>query len=62
MQTIPIEEAQNHLAEIIDRLTPGEEVVITRGSRPAAKLSGALGEEPRPTGPGPRNADDPRRG
>jgi antitoxin (DNA-binding transcriptional repressor) of toxin-antitoxin stability system len=27
MYTITLEEAQDHLAEIIDKLTPGEEVV-----------------------------------
>jgi prevent-host-death family protein len=48
MQTVTLEEAQSHLAEIIDRLTPGEEVVITRGSKPVAKLSGTPGDEPRP--------------
>jgi prevent-host-death family protein len=48
MQTITLEEAQGHLSEIIDRLAPGEEVVITRGSKPVAKLSGAPAEEPRP--------------
>ena len=48
MQTITLEEAQSHLAEIIDKLTPGEEVVITRGNKPVARLSGTSGEEPRP--------------
>lgn len=48
MQTITLEEAQGHLAEIIDKLTPGEEVVITRGDRPVATLSGTPGEGPRP--------------
>ena len=47
MQTITLEEAQSHLGEIIDKLTPGEEVVITRDNRPVARL---LGEKkpPRP--------------
>jgi antitoxin (DNA-binding transcriptional repressor) of toxin-antitoxin stability system len=48
MQTVTLEEAQNHLAEIIDKLTPGEEVVITRGHKPVAPLSGTPGDEPRP--------------
>lgn len=48
MQTITLEEAQSHLAEIIEALAPGEEVVITRGDKPVAKLSGTPGEEPRP--------------
>ncbi len=48
MQTITLDEAQSHLAEIIEKLRPGEEVVITRGNQPVARLSGAPGEEPRP--------------
>jgi antitoxin (DNA-binding transcriptional repressor) of toxin-antitoxin stability system len=48
MQTVTLEEAQSHLAEIIEKLTPGEEVVILRGNRPVARLSGTSGEEPRP--------------
>ena len=38
MQTITLEEAQSHLAEIIDKLPSGEEVVITRDNRPVARL------------------------
>jgi antitoxin (DNA-binding transcriptional repressor) of toxin-antitoxin stability system len=48
MQTVTLEEAQSHLAEIIDRLTPGEEVVILRGNKPVARLSSTPEEEPRP--------------
>jgi antitoxin (DNA-binding transcriptional repressor) of toxin-antitoxin stability system len=48
MQTITLEEAQSRLAEIIDRLPPGEEVVITRDNKPVASLYGAPGDEPRP--------------
>jgi antitoxin (DNA-binding transcriptional repressor) of toxin-antitoxin stability system len=48
MQTITVEEAQCHLAEIIDNLPPGGEVVITRNERPVAKLVGAPTEPPRP--------------
>jgi len=40
--TISIEEAQAHLAELIARLVPGEELVITQGDRPVAKLIGQL--------------------
>ena len=43
MSTVTLEEAQAHLSELIDRLQPGEEIVITRereaggdGSRHAA--------------------------
>ncbi len=48
MQKITLEEAQSHLAEIIENLSPGEEIVIMRGVRPVAKLTGTPGEEPRP--------------
>jgi prevent-host-death family protein len=47
MQTVTIQEAQNHLAEIINKLTPGEEVVIVRDSQPVARLVGAA-KPPRP--------------
>lgn len=35
---ISLEEAQAKLAEIIGRLAPGEEVVITRDEQPVARL------------------------
>lgn len=38
MASVTIEEAQAHLAEIIDRLTPGAEVVLTRGDKPVATI------------------------
>lgn len=38
MQTIPVEQAEGHLAEIIEKLPPGEEVVLTRDNKPAARL------------------------
>ena len=38
MATVTVEEAQAHLAEIIERLTPGEEVVLTRGDTPVATI------------------------
>ena len=39
MATTTIEEAQTKLGEIIHRLTPGEEVVITENDRPVATLA-----------------------
>jgi antitoxin (DNA-binding transcriptional repressor) of toxin-antitoxin stability system len=42
---ISIEEAQAHLAELIAKLVPGEELVITKGDRPVAKLVGQLSAE-----------------
>jgi antitoxin (DNA-binding transcriptional repressor) of toxin-antitoxin stability system len=38
MPTVTIEEAQNTLTELIHRLTPGEEVVITENDQPVARL------------------------
>jgi len=49
--TITIEEAQAKLREIIDRLAPGEEVIITESRQRVAKL---VGERPaRPPRPAP---------
>ena len=36
--TITIEEAQAKLKELIHRLGPGEEIIITENQRPVAKL------------------------
>ncbi len=38
MQSITVEEAQDRLSEILDRLPPGEEVVLTRDARPVATI------------------------
>ena len=38
MPTVTIEEAQNHLGDLIHRLTAGEEVVITENDQPVARL------------------------
>ena len=48
MLTITLEEAQNHLSEIIEKLLPGEEIVITRGDKPVAKLRSTPDGERRP--------------
>ena len=45
---ISIEEAQARLPEIIGRLAPGEEVVITQGNEPVAELRPAPPAKPRP--------------
>jgi len=42
--TVTLEEAQAHLSELIDKLTPGQEVVIVRNEEPIARL---VGEPPR---------------
>ncbi len=44
MPTVTIQEAQARLADLIHKLSPGEEVVITENSEPVAKLARA---EPR---------------
>lgn len=48
MQTIPIEQAQDQLSEILDKLPPGEEVVLTRNNRPVARLIREAEERPHP--------------
>ena len=40
MTVVTIEEAQAQLPELIDKLKPGEEVVITRNGQALAKLVG----------------------
>jgi antitoxin (DNA-binding transcriptional repressor) of toxin-antitoxin stability system len=47
MQTITVQEAQSHLAEIIDKLPPGEEVVITRDDKPVATIRATFPTKPR---------------
>jgi prevent-host-death family protein len=50
-EAITVEEAQAQLSELIDRLSPGEEIVVTQNQRPVAKL---IGERP-----GPRQRRNP---
>ena len=40
---ITLEEAQARLSELIGKLSPGEEIVITQNQKPVAKL---IGEHP----------------
>lgn len=40
MTTVSLQEAQQRLAELVEELRPGDEVVITRDDRPVAKLVG----------------------
>lgn len=51
--TITVEEAQAKLKEIIHRLAPGEEIVITENHQPVAKLVSEQPPAARPTRPGP---------
>jgi antitoxin (DNA-binding transcriptional repressor) of toxin-antitoxin stability system len=41
MQSIPVETAEGHLSEIVESLSPGEEVVLTRDDKPVATLRSA---------------------
>jgi antitoxin (DNA-binding transcriptional repressor) of toxin-antitoxin stability system len=43
-ETVTIEEAQTHLVELIDKLTPGEDIVILRGDQPIARLVGEFSQ------------------
>ena len=48
MATVTLQEAQATLSDLIHRLTPGEEVVITENDRPVARLvPAAPGAPPR---------------
>jgi antitoxin (DNA-binding transcriptional repressor) of toxin-antitoxin stability system len=38
MQTVTLEEAEGHLAEIIEKLSPGEEAILTRENKPVATI------------------------
>jgi antitoxin (DNA-binding transcriptional repressor) of toxin-antitoxin stability system len=40
---LTVEEAQSRLKELIDKLAPGEEIVITENQQPVARL---VGERP----------------
>jgi prevent-host-death family protein len=42
MHAVTIEEAQSHLPELLDKLAPGDEVVITRDGKPVARLTPEL--------------------
>ncbi len=53
MTTVSIQEAQAKLSELIQDLTPGEEVVITRNDEPIARLIAPLSQAPhQPRRPG----------
>ncbi len=52
MTTITLEEAQAKLSQLIGRLAPGEEITITEGRRPVAKIIGQGGAPRKPRRPG----------
>ncbi len=48
MRTIPIEQADGHLAELIEKLSPGEEVLLTRDDQPVATIKATPPPAPTP--------------
>jgi antitoxin (DNA-binding transcriptional repressor) of toxin-antitoxin stability system len=48
LENITLEEAQSNLPEIIDRLKPGAEIVITRNNQPVAALHLPADAAPQP--------------
>ena len=48
MSTVTIQEAQAKLPDLIHKLTPGDEVVITENNLPVAKLVASQPAEARP--------------
>lgn len=52
--TITLEEAQAKLSQLLHQLAPGEEILITEGQRPMAKLvgQGVVSRKPRQPGSG----------
>jgi len=48
MSTVSIREAQAQLPDLIHRLAPGDEVVITENNEPVAKLAGTEPKTQRP--------------
>jgi antitoxin (DNA-binding transcriptional repressor) of toxin-antitoxin stability system len=52
MATISIHEAQSNLSELIHRLAPGDEIIITDDDRPVARLTAASRPMTTPRPPG----------
>jgi len=50
--TVTVDEAQAKLRELIGKLAPGEEVVITENQKPVAKLVGERSAPPSRPAPG----------
>ena len=48
MATVTIQEAQASLPDLIHKLMPGDQVVITENNQPVAKLVASPAEKPRP--------------
>ncbi len=56
MTTVTLEEAQNHLKDLIAGINPGEKLVITQDGEPVAELTRAIQESR------PHNAEAERAG
>jgi prevent-host-death family protein len=53
MSTVSVQEAQAKLSELIRKLKPGDEILITDNNQPVARLVPALGEpQKKPRRPG----------
>jgi prevent-host-death family protein len=50
--TVTIEEAQARLAELISKLAPGQEIIITKNEQPVATLMGPRASIQQPRQPG----------
>jgi antitoxin (DNA-binding transcriptional repressor) of toxin-antitoxin stability system len=48
MSTITLEEAQSQLLQLIGKLEPGEEVIITSDNQPVARLIGEAKKKKQP--------------
>jgi antitoxin (DNA-binding transcriptional repressor) of toxin-antitoxin stability system len=48
MASVTIQEAQARLPDLIHKLAPGEEVLITENDQPVARLVASPSEQPRP--------------
>jgi antitoxin (DNA-binding transcriptional repressor) of toxin-antitoxin stability system len=64
MSTMTIEEAQAKLSEVIDKLAPGEEVIITRNEQARSQIGGPAATHTQATSAREcqRQAGDSRRG
>lgn len=52
MPTITLRDAQRQLVDIIHRLTPGDEIVVTEDDRPVARILSAAQPERKSRQPG----------
>ncbi len=50
--TIAVEDIKVSLPELLDSLSPGDEVILTRNHRPVAKLVSQAPKPPQPRKPG----------